>query len=100
MLSVGSGNMQCCLWEVGSDLSRTLPLTGSDEELAEDLLKPGHLNGLLDEALGGEVLCLSLPEVSAVVEQLLETIRVYRDSCPPHKLQVPLRRKTVKQPSL
>ncbi|XP_041950170.1 midasin [Alosa sapidissima] len=60
---------------------------GSDEELAEDLLKPGHLNRLLDEDLGAEVLCLALPEVSAVVEQLQETIRVYRDSCPPQKLQ-------------
>ena len=56
--------------------------------MPEDLLKPGHLNRLLDEDLGAEVLCLTLPEVNAVVEQLLETIRVYRDSCPPQKLQV------------
>ncbi|KAL2081973.1 hypothetical protein ACEWY4_021791 [Coilia grayii] len=61
---------------------------GSDEEeLAEDLLKPGHLNRLLDEDLGAEVLSLSLPEVSAVMEQLLETVRIYRDSCPAQKLQ-------------
>lgn len=65
-------------WSPGSD----------EEELAEDLLKPGHLNRLLDEALGAEVLCLSLPEVSAIMEQLLETVRIYRDSCPPQKLQV------------
>ncbi|CAB1340438.1 unnamed protein product, partial [Coregonus sp. 'balchen'] len=58
-----------------------------EEEPQEDLLKPGHLSRLLDEELGAEVASLSLGEVSDTLEQLLERLRVHRDSCPPHQLQ-------------
>ncbi|KAK6297294.1 hypothetical protein J4Q44_G00318770 [Coregonus suidteri] len=60
---------------------------GEEEEPQEDLLKPGHLSRLLDEELGAEVASLSLGEVSDTLEQLLERLRVHRDSCPPHQLQ-------------
>ncbi|XP_030636974.1 midasin [Chanos chanos] len=59
----------------------------SDSEVAEELLKPGHLNKLLEEDLSTEVSCLSLQEVSSVVEQALEGLRIYRDTCPPQHLQ-------------
>ncbi|CAB1342786.1 unnamed protein product [Coregonus sp. 'balchen'] len=60
---------------------------GEEEEPQEDLLKPGHLSRLLEEELGAEVASLSLGEVSDTLEQLLERLRVHRDSCPPQQLQ-------------
>lgn len=59
-----------------------------EEEPQEDLLKPGHLSRLLEEELGAEVASLSLGEVNDMLEQLLERLRVHRDSCPPQQLQV------------
>uniref|UniRef100_A0A674DWW2 Midasin n=1 Tax=Salmo trutta TaxID=8032 RepID=A0A674DWW2_SALTR len=59
-----------------------------EEEPQEDLLKPGHLSRLLEEELGAEVASLSLGEVSDTLEQLLERLRVHRDSCPPQQLQL------------
>lgn len=60
----------------------------SDSEVAEELLKPGHLSRLLEEDLSGDVSSLSLPEVNGVVTELLERLRSYRDDCKPHQLQV------------
>ncbi|XP_067273008.1 midasin [Pseudorasbora parva] len=59
----------------------------SDSEVAEDLLKPGHLSRLLEEDLSGDVSGLSVPEVNGVVTELLERLRSYRDDCQPHQLQ-------------
>ncbi|KAK2883458.1 hypothetical protein Q8A67_017095 [Cirrhinus molitorella] len=59
----------------------------SDSEVAEDLLKPGHLSRLLEEDLSGDVSSLSLPEVNGVVTELLERLRSHRDDCQPHQLQ-------------
>lgn len=61
---------------------------GEEEAPQEDLLKPGHLSRLLEEELGAEVASLSLGEVNDMLEQLLERLRVHRDSCPPQQLQV------------
>uniref|UniRef100_A0AAZ3S0A1 Midasin n=1 Tax=Oncorhynchus tshawytscha TaxID=74940 RepID=A0AAZ3S0A1_ONCTS len=60
---------------------------GEEEAPQEDLLKPGHLSRLLEEELGAEVASLSLGEVSDTLEQLVERLRVHRDSCPSHQLQ-------------
>ncbi|XP_016427493.1 midasin-like [Sinocyclocheilus rhinocerous] len=59
----------------------------SDSEVAEELLKPGHLSRLLEEDLSGDVSSLSLPEVNGVVTELLERLRSHRDDCQPHQLQ-------------
>uniref|UniRef100_A0A8C1W377 Midasin n=1 Tax=Cyprinus carpio TaxID=7962 RepID=A0A8C1W377_CYPCA len=60
----------------------------SDSEVAEELLKPGHLSRLLEEDLSGDVSSLSLPEVNGVVTELLERLGSHRDDCQPHQLQV------------
>uniref|UniRef100_A0A671LK54 Midasin n=1 Tax=Sinocyclocheilus anshuiensis TaxID=1608454 RepID=A0A671LK54_9TELE len=59
----------------------------SDSEVAEELLKPGHLSRLLEEDLSEDVSSLSLPEVNEVVTELLERLRSHRDDCQPHQLQ-------------
>ncbi|XP_073672706.1 midasin [Garra rufa] len=59
----------------------------SESEVAEDLLKPGHLSRLLEEDLSGDVSSLSLPEVNGVVTELLERLRSHRDDCRPNQLQ-------------
>uniref|UniRef100_A0A8C1Z8M3 Midasin n=1 Tax=Cyprinus carpio TaxID=7962 RepID=A0A8C1Z8M3_CYPCA len=59
----------------------------SDSEVAEELLKPGHLSRLLEEDLSGDVSSLSLPEVNGVVTELLERLGSHRDDCQPHQLQ-------------
>ncbi|KAM4633655.1 midasin [Polymixia lowei] len=56
-----------------------------EEEPVEDLLKPGHLNRLLEEQLAAEVASLSLGEVSSGVEQLLGRIRTHIDLFQPHQ---------------
>ncbi|XP_053499982.1 midasin [Ictalurus furcatus] len=58
----------------------------SDSEVAEELLKPGHLSRLLEEDLSGDVSCLSLAEVTGVTGRLLERLRSYRDTCPARHL--------------
>ncbi len=60
----------------------------SDSEVAEELLKPGHLGRLLEEDLSADVSSLSLPAVNGVVTELLERLRSHRDDCQPHQLQV------------
>uniref|UniRef100_A0A9R1SM52 Midasin n=2 Tax=Cyprinus carpio TaxID=7962 RepID=A0A9R1SM52_CYPCA len=60
----------------------------SDSEVAEELLKPGHLSRLLEEDLSGDVSSLSLPEINGVVTELLERLGSHRDDCQPHQLQV------------
>lgn len=60
----------------------------SDSEVAEELLKPGHLSRLLEEDLSGDVSCLSLAEVIGVMETMLERLRSYRDTCPARHLGV------------
>uniref|UniRef100_A0A8C1W639 Midasin n=1 Tax=Cyprinus carpio TaxID=7962 RepID=A0A8C1W639_CYPCA len=62
-------------------------LRESDSEVAEELLKPGHLSRLLEEDLSGDVSSLSLPEVNGVVTELLERLGSHRDDCQPHQLQ-------------
>ncbi|KAJ8008932.1 hypothetical protein DPEC_G00083550 [Dallia pectoralis] len=57
------------------------------EEPMEDLLKPGHLSRLLEEELRAEVASLSLAEVNGALKQLLERLRVHRDSCSTQQLQ-------------
>uniref|UniRef100_A0A8C2BQ53 Midasin n=1 Tax=Cyprinus carpio TaxID=7962 RepID=A0A8C2BQ53_CYPCA len=59
----------------------------SDSEVAEELLKPGHLSRLLEEDLSGDVSSLSLPEINGVVTELLERLGSHRDDCQPHQLQ-------------
>ncbi|XP_051581140.1 midasin isoform X2 [Myxocyprinus asiaticus] len=59
----------------------------SDSEIAEEFLKPGHLSGLLEEDLSGDVSCLSLPEINGMVTELLQRLRSHRDDCQPHQLQ-------------
>ncbi|XP_026051038.1 midasin-like [Carassius auratus] len=59
----------------------------SDSEVAEELLKPGHLSRLLEEDLSGDVSSLSLPEINEVVTELLERLGSHRDDCQPHHLQ-------------
>ncbi|KAF4099466.1 hypothetical protein G5714_019592 [Onychostoma macrolepis] len=59
----------------------------SDSEVAEELLKPGHLGRLLEEDLSADVSSLSLPEVNGVITELLERLRSHRDDCQPHQLQ-------------
>lgn len=54
----------------------------------EDLLKPGHLTRLLEEELAAEVEALSVGDVNAGLEKLLERLRTHRDSCQPQQLQV------------
>ncbi|XP_042633620.1 midasin-like isoform X2 [Cyprinus carpio] len=56
-------------------------------EVAEELLKPGHLSRLLEEDLSGDVSSLSLPEINKVVTELFERLRSHRDDCHPHQLQ-------------
>lgn len=58
----------------------------SDSEVAEELLKPGHLSRLLEEDLSGDVSCLALAEVTGVTGRLLERLRSYRDTCPARHL--------------
>ena len=60
----------------------------SDSEVAEELLKPGHLSRLLEEDLSGDVSSLSVPDVMGVTEQLLERLRSHRDACSPQHLGV------------
>lgn len=60
----------------------------SDSEVAEELLKPGHLSRLLEEDLSGDVSSLSLSDVVGVTEKLLERLRSHRDACPPQHLGV------------
>lgn len=60
----------------------------SDSEMAEELLKQGHLSKLLEEDLSGDISSLSLPEVNEVVTELLERLQSHRDDCQPHQLQV------------
>uniref|UniRef100_A0A674E0K9 Midasin n=1 Tax=Salmo trutta TaxID=8032 RepID=A0A674E0K9_SALTR len=67
--------------------NRPIMLKGEEEAPQEDLLKPGHLSRLLEEELGAEVASLSLGDVSDTLEQLVERLRVHRDSCPSHQLQ-------------
>uniref|UniRef100_A0A674E136 Midasin n=1 Tax=Salmo trutta TaxID=8032 RepID=A0A674E136_SALTR len=68
--------------------NRPIMLKGEEEAPQEDLLKPGHLSRLLEEELGAEVASLSLGDVSDTLEQLVERLRVHRDSCPSHQLQL------------
>ena len=72
----------------GNDIPNLPVPEGEEEAPQEDLLKPGHLSRLLEEELGAEVASLSLGEVSDTLEQLVERLRVHRDSCPSHQLQV------------
>ncbi|XP_034006274.1 midasin isoform X1 [Trematomus bernacchii] len=58
-----------------------------DEQPVEDLLKPGHLTLLLEGELEAEVGALSLGEVSAGLERLLDLLKTHRDSCQPLQLQ-------------
>ncbi|XP_034060418.1 LOW QUALITY PROTEIN: midasin [Gymnodraco acuticeps] len=58
-----------------------------DEKPVEDLLKPGHLTVLLEGELEAEVGALSLGEVSAGLERLLDLLKTHRDSCQPLQLQ-------------
>ncbi|KAG9282412.1 midasin isoform X2 [Astyanax mexicanus] len=58
----------------------------SDSEVAEELLKPGHLSKLLEEDLIADVSSLSLPDVVGMTEQLLQQLRSHRDSCSPQQL--------------
>lgn len=60
-----------------------------DEEPVEDLLKPGHLTGFLDEELAAEVEALCVEDVSGGLERLLSHLRTHRDTCQPPQLQVP-----------
>lgn len=60
----------------------------SDSEVAEELLKPGHLSRLLEEDLSGDISCLSLTEVIGDTERLLERLRSYRDACSARHLGV------------
>eukprot|EP00063_Salmo_salar_P024834 XP_013999669.1 PREDICTED: midasin-like [Salmo salar] len=73
--------------EQQTDTKRVPEGEEEEEEPQEDLLKPGHLSRLLEEELGAEVASLSLGEVNDMLEQLLERLRVHRDSCPPQQLQ-------------
>ncbi|XP_043076462.1 midasin [Puntigrus tetrazona] len=59
----------------------------SDSEVAEELLKQGHLSRLLEEDLSADLSSLSLPEVNGVVTELLERLRSHRDNCQSHQLQ-------------
>uniref|UniRef100_A0A3B1J791 Midasin n=1 Tax=Astyanax mexicanus TaxID=7994 RepID=A0A3B1J791_ASTMX len=58
----------------------------SDSEVAEELLKPGHLSKLLEEDLIADVSSLSLPDVVGMTEQLLQQLRSHRDACSPQQL--------------
>ncbi|TRZ01341.1 hypothetical protein DNTS_001208 [Danionella cerebrum] len=59
----------------------------SDSEVAEELLKPGHLSKLLEEDLSGDISSLSLPEINGIVTELLQGLRSHRDTCQPQHVQ-------------
>lgn len=69
-------------------LKKCISFPESDSEVAEELLKPGHLSRLLEEDLSGDVSCLALAEVTGVTGRLLERLRSYRDTCPARHLGV------------